>query len=80
MSQTADVTPGKLPRQTVENPDGTTTELTYLEPTEETLRVLVDLLFKERWAGITVGPCIEGVVFEDRFKEPPKVSLLDGCV
>lgn len=78
MSEAADVTPGKVPRQTVENPDGTTTELTYFEPTEETMRVLVDMLFKEHWADITVGPCIEGAVFEIRFKEPPKVSLLDG--
>jgi hypothetical protein len=65
-------------REIIDNPDGTTTEYTYFEPTEEMMRVLVDILFKEHWADITVGPCIEGAVFEVRFKEPPKVSLLDG--
>ena len=78
MSQAADMTPGQVRRQTVDNADGTTTEFTYFEPTEETMAVLVDILFKDHWAEITVGPCIEGAVFEIRFKEPPKVSLLDG--
>lgn len=53
MSQAADVTPGKVRRQTVENPDGTTTELNYFEPTEETMRVLVDSR-KER-SGLLAG-------------------------
>ncbi|MGH9891011.1 MAG: DUF7676 family protein, partial [bacterium] len=54
------------------------TELTYFGPAEETMRLLADLLFKEHWRDITVGPCIEGAVFEIRFQEPPKVSMLDG--
>ncbi len=65
-------------REIIDNPDGTATEYTYFEPTQETMRVLVDILFQEHWADITVGPCIEGAVFEIRFKDPPKVSLLDG--
>ncbi|MGQ0593441.1 MAG: DUF7676 family protein [Gammaproteobacteria bacterium] len=65
-------------REIIDNPDGTTTEYTYFEPTEESMCVLVDILFKEHWADITVGPCIEGAVFEIRFQDPPKVSLFDG--
>jgi hypothetical protein len=65
-------------REIIDNPDGTATEYTYFEPAEKTMASLVDILFKEHSANITVGPCIEGAVFEIRFKEPPKVSLLDG--
>jgi hypothetical protein len=39
---------------------------------------LVRLLFKAHWRDITVGPCIDGAVFEVRFSEPPKLSRLDG--
>ncbi len=59
-------------REIIDNPDGTATEYSDFEPAEETLRGLVDILFKEHWADITVGPCIEGAVFENRFDEPPK--------
>ncbi|MGH8769918.1 MAG: DUF7676 family protein, partial [Burkholderiales bacterium] len=65
-------------RETVENLDGTTTEFTYFEPAEEKMRALAEILFQEHWSEITVGPCIEGAVFEIRFAAPPKVSLLDG--
>jgi hypothetical protein len=70
--------PAGMHRETVENPDGTFTDLTYFEPAEEKMRRLVEILFKDHWAHITIGPCIEGAVFEIRFKEPPKISLLDG--
>ncbi|MGH8645780.1 MAG: DUF7676 family protein [Gammaproteobacteria bacterium] len=65
-------------RETVENLDGTTTKFTYFEPAEEKMRALAEILFQEHWSEITVGPCIEGAVFEIRFAAPPKVSLLDG--
>ncbi|MGH8655001.1 MAG: DUF7676 family protein [Gammaproteobacteria bacterium] len=68
----------KIHREMVENPDGTTTGLTYFEPMEEKMRALVEILFQEHWSEITVGPCNEGAVFEIRFQEPPKISLLDG--
>ncbi|MGH8581733.1 MAG: DUF7676 family protein [Gammaproteobacteria bacterium] len=78
MNPAIDALPGHVRRQTVDNSDGTSTELSYFEPTEAVMTSLVDILFKEHWADITVGPCIDGAVFEIRFKEPPKVSLLDG--
>ncbi|MGH8590957.1 MAG: DUF7676 family protein [Gammaproteobacteria bacterium] len=78
MKYASDFTSGAAGRETLENPDGTSTEFTYFEPTEETMRGLVEILFKEQWSHVTVGPCIEGAVFEIRFREPPKVSLLDG--
>jgi hypothetical protein len=39
---------------------------------------LVRLLFENHWRDITVGPCIEGAVFEVRFTEPPKLTMMDG--
>jgi hypothetical protein len=30
------------------------------------------------WRDVVVGPCIEGAVFEVRFSEAPKLSMLDG--
>jgi hypothetical protein len=78
MNQAADAVSGGLRRQTVDGLDGTTTEFTDFEPSEETLNALVTFLFEKHWADITVGPCIEGAVFEIRFKEAPKVSVLDG--
>jgi sirohydrochlorin cobaltochelatase len=65
-------------REVIDNPDGTVTEYSDFEPTEAAMQRLADLLFKEHWGEITVGPCIEGAVFEIRFKDPPKVSLFDG--
>ncbi len=78
MNPAIDALPGHVRRQSVDYPDGTSTEFSYFEPTEATMASLVGILFKEHWADITVGPCIEGAVFEIRFKEPPKLSLLDG--
>lgn len=68
----------KIHREIVENPDGTTTDLSYFEPEEEKMQALVEILFQVHWSEITVGPCIEGAVFEIRFAAPPKISLLDG--
>ena len=65
-------------REVIDNPDGTVTEYSDFEPTEAAMQRLADLLFKEHWGEITVGPCVQGAVFEIRFKDPPKVSLFDG--
>ena len=65
-------------REIVDDPDGTVTEYSDFEPTEAQMQRLADLLFKEHWGEITVGPCIQGAVFEIRFKDLPKVSLFDG--
>ena len=58
------------------DPDGTVTEYSDFEPREAEMQRLADLLFKEHWGEITVGPCVQGAVFEIRFKDLPKVSLL----
>ncbi|MGH8548845.1 MAG: DUF7676 family protein [Methylococcales bacterium] len=78
MKQAVEVLSGGLSRQTVDGLDGTSTEFTYFEPSAETMAALGTILFKEHWADITVGPCVEGAVFEIRFQEAPKVSVLDG--
>lgn len=65
-------------REIVEHLDGSATEFSYFEPSADAMDRLVKLLFEEHWREITVGPCIEGAVFEVRFNEAPKLSLLDG--
>jgi hypothetical protein len=65
-------------REIVEHLDGSVTEFSYFEPSADAMDRLVRLLFEEHWREITVGPCIEGAVFEVRFSEAPKLSMLDG--
>jgi hypothetical protein len=65
-------------REVVTQLDGSLTEYSYFEPTAQVMDKLVRLLFEAHWRDITVGPCIEGAVFEIRFSEPPKLSMLDG--
>jgi hypothetical protein len=67
-----------LQREIVEHLDGSVTEFSYFEPSADAMDWLVKLLFEEHWREITVGPCIEGAVFEVRFSEAPKLSMLDG--
>jgi 5,6-dimethylbenzimidazole synthase len=67
-----------LRQETIEQLDGTKTILSYFEPTEETMRALVQDLFEHNWQRIVVGPCIQGAVFEICFQQPPKLSYLDG--
>ncbi len=69
---------GALGREIIDGLDGTTTEFTNFEPSGENLAALVAILFEEHWAEITVGPCIEGAVFEIRFEKAPVISMLDG--
>jgi hypothetical protein len=65
-------------REVITQPDGNVTEYSYFQPTAGTMDKLVRLLFEDHWRDITVGPCIEGAVFEVRFSEQPKLSMLDG--
>jgi hypothetical protein len=58
--------------------DGSTIE--YFEVAVEGDRVerlMVELL-TEHWAQLTVGPLIQGAVFEIRFPQAPRLSMLDG--
>ncbi len=76
-------TPTPMPAQVIqleeiENLDGSTTLYTYFAPTNETMLALKSDLFEKHWSRIVVGPCIEGSVFEVRFTEAPKVTMLDG--
>jgi hypothetical protein len=58
--------------------DGSRTAYSYFAPAEPVLRELVDELFGKNWAHITVGPCIEGAVFEIRFTQAPEIRISDG--
>ena len=62
----------------MEHLDGTVTEYSYFTPSADTMDRLVKSLFEGHWREVAVGPCIEGVVFEVRFTEAPKLTMLDG--
>src|SRR5262244_1447483 len=62
------------------NLDGSHTELFDVEPGESTLFELLRETFEQHWDCVIFGPCIEGAVFEGRFRARPRVSLLDGYV
>ncbi len=64
--------------ETVEHLDGTFTEYSYFEPTPAAMDRLTKLLFEEHWSDVVVGPSIQGSVFEVRFSEAPKLTMLDG--
>ncbi len=64
--------------ETIEHLDGTFTEYSYFEPTPDAMDRLTKLLFAEHWRDVVVGPCIQGSVFEVRFTEAPKLTMLDG--
>ena len=66
------------PSTVVDNLDGSRTEYFDVDPTEATLLALARELFEEHWEQVIFGPCIEGAVFEGRFSERPRLSLLDG--
>src|SRR5262245_3972731 len=58
--------------------DGSTIE--YFEVPvggDQVERLMVELL-TEHWAQLTVGPLIQGAVFEIRFPHAPRLSMLDG--
>jgi hypothetical protein len=58
--------------------DGSRTEYFDVPAEEGRLFALLRELFEEHWAGLVFGPCIQGAVFEGRFFQPPRASLLDG--
>ena len=64
--------------EVIEHLDGSVTDYSYFEPSDDTMDKLVKILFEHHWREIVVGPCIEGAVFEIRFAEAPKLSMLDG--
>jgi hypothetical protein len=70
--------PRCLAREVIPLPGGGLLEHDYFDASPATMKRLTDLLFKEHWRDIVVGPCIEGAVFEIRFEKAPKVTFLDG--
>lgn len=65
--------------ESLEEMDGSRSELEYLEPKEERLFALLRDLFETNWDKIVFGSCIQGAVYEIRLSEPPKkVTMLDG--
>jgi hypothetical protein len=60
--------------------DGSATDYFPITCTQARLLALLREIFEEHWADVIFGPCIEGAVFEGRFAERPRVTLLDGYV
>jgi hypothetical protein len=58
--------------------DGTVTEYFEVDVAGDRVERLLTELFTEHWAGLTVGPLVQGAVFEIRFASPPRVTMLDG--
>jgi hypothetical protein len=58
--------------------DGSVTAYSHFTPSEPVLRRLADELFGNNWGRITVGPCIEGAVFEIQFTQAPEIRISDG--
>jgi hypothetical protein len=67
-----------MPATTIENLDGTRTELFDVSTEEAALVALLRETFEQHWAEVVFGPCIQGAVFEGRFRAQPRVTLLDG--
>ena len=58
--------------------DGSTTEYFAIDVTGDRVEQLLTELFSRHWSGLTVGPLIQGAVFELRFTEAPRLTMLDG--
>jgi hypothetical protein len=58
--------------------DGSTIEYFEVPVTGARIERLMIELLSEHWAQLTVGPLIQGAVFEIRFPAAPRVSMLDG--
>ena len=58
--------------------DGSVVEYWDVDVAGDRVERLLTELFQEHWARLTVGPLIQGAVFEVRFAAPPKVTMLDG--
>jgi hypothetical protein len=67
------------PPTTVEHEvDGSTVHYFPLAVDGDRIERLMTELFSEHWAAVTVGPLLQGAVFEIRFPEAPNLSMLDG--
>jgi len=62
----------------VSHPDDALTAYAYLHTSETTMRDLAEVLFRQHWRQIVVGPCIEGAVFEVCFERQPELRYADG--
>ena len=58
--------------------DGSVTEYEDVDAAGDRVERLLTELFTDHWARLTVGPLIQGAVFEIRFTEAPRVTMLDG--
>jgi hypothetical protein len=58
--------------------DGTVTEYFDVDVRGDRVERLLTELFAEHWQALTVGPLIQGAVFEIRFTAAPRVTMLDG--
>ena len=58
--------------------DGTTTEYEDVSVEGDRVEQLLRELFTMHWSRITVGPLLQGAVFEIRFSTAPRVTMLDG--
>ena len=58
--------------------DGTTTEYDDIPVADDRIERLLRELFTEHWKRITVGPIIQGAVWEVRFSQAPTLTMLDG--
>ena len=58
--------------------DGSLTRYEDVPVEGDLVERLLTELFSEHWSQITVGPLVQGAVFEIRFTSAPKVTLLDG--
>jgi hypothetical protein len=74
---TVSVTPPRFD-EISHDPDGSMTAYSHFASSEPVLRELADELFGKNWSQITVGPCIEGAVFEIRFVQAPEIRISDG--
>jgi hypothetical protein len=62
----------------VREPDGSVTEYTEIAVAGDTVERLMREVFGEHWAGISVGPIVDGAAYEIRFTAAPTLSMLDG--
>jgi hypothetical protein len=58
--------------------DGSTIEYFDVEVAGDRVERLMGELFRAHWASLTVGPLVQGAVFEIRFAAAPTVTVLDG--
>jgi hypothetical protein len=72
------MTTSAAPSRVEHEVDGSTIEYFELDVTGDRIERLMTELFREHWAHLTVGPLIQGAVFEIRFAAAPKVGMLDG--